>query len=523
MPKRRHAEHDYEMVAWQALSSMQDLFGMPSAKKARYDAPKVVVDRRSDYTPITPVKRIFEYPMSTMADAPLPKKIKMAKVRSKNKKYSKNSRSFSKSSSVKVKKMNYKRKNNKKSKKYSKRVNPTEKTTNAMFHSKKMTRLTKGNVFKMSLGAKRLMSALKQNDLRAISGVYENQAAGFLKSDWESNFQYDFVQFLDNRLFCADRSQQKTNSKILEFFSPEWVKQAHDVLYAGAGATHEPVALANSDDDLKKEIFVHSAHGHVYLKNDTCEPKRVTFYFCKPKTRGTNDIVSDLEEHIGDARSDGTLISPGGAFDNNYYKNRFDFSPSWISGFTKDWTITKEEVLMEPGSRYDFVVKGPQNVSYVFKKWQDETTPGPTFGYYKYINGYGLYTFYTVANVEVRGTIPPSTYEWQTGGSYAPTISTGYKKSWTDIRTVSGIVNQDDVIGLRQGVTCRIKHYIKVSPASIVHEGQRIKGKFSRNCTGVQQTPYSNFGVDRVDPRVLGQVDYNPSGRAPGIPGTDGV
>lgn len=77
--------------------------------------------------------------------------------------------------------------------------------------------------------------------------------------------------------------------------------------------------------------------------------------------------------------------------------------------------------------------------------------------------------------------------------------------------------------GLRAGVTCRIKHFYKVSPASIVDDAQKYNGKYARFSTGVQKTGYLPFSVDRIDPRVLGQVDYNPSGRAPAVPGTDGV
>ena len=91
------------------------------------------------------------------------------------------------------------------------------------------------------------------------------------------------------------------------------------------------------------------------------------------------------------------------------------------------------------------------------------------------------------------------------------------------VRQSGGIVNQYDVEGLRAGVTCRVKHFYKVSPASIVAESQKYNGKFARFSTGVQKSGYHPFAVDRIDPRVLGQVDYNPSGKAPLVPGTDGV
>lgn len=99
---------------------------------------------------------------------------------------------------------------------------------------------------------------------------------------------------------------------------------------------------------------------------------------------------------------------------------------------------------MEPGSRYDFSVVGPTNVPYKLYEWQNENDNDETPAFYKYIRGYGAYCFYTVANVEVRGTIPYAgwkkvndpngTPQPNGGGTYAPTISSGYNKSWEKIR-----------------------------------------------------------------------------------------
>lgn len=81
MPKRRHSQtdsHAYEMMAWNTLRSLQTFAGLPVPKKARYEGGRQIVDKRSDYTMKSDLssnpKKIFSYPMSTMADAPLLKK-----------------------------------------------------------------------------------------------------------------------------------------------------------------------------------------------------------------------------------------------------------------------------------------------------------------------------------------------------------------------------------------------------------------------------------------------------------------
>lgn len=410
----------------------------------------------------------------------------------------KNTKFAKKGRKGKTAKKMYKKSMKKINKKYS-----TKTTVGFVKKTGKVSGTQKSTVIKLNKVARQIVKAADLYEKRLISGVFENQAAGFLMDSWATtptegpNYNtFDFAQFMDDRLFNMKRDVQNCNRQIFDFFSPRWVNLAHNTLYDPI-ATSPPIQPPTLQDaDVKnKNIFVHSAFGHIYLKNDTYVPKEITFYLCRPKENEKDDPFTDLKHHISlDKQAGRYLMNEIEDVSNNTNNrcNRYGFDPSWVTVYDKHWEVVKKVIMLEPGARYDFSIEGPKNTNYEYRKFKKEGTlaEGEDL-YYDYPKGFGLYGYYTVKALEVQGL-------WADQGTIGPTIPA---------RTGSNSHNTADQQKANMfGITCRVKHWYKISPDDNIAEQYKIKGKYWRGSTGINKVGLNGFATERVDPKLVTNI-----------------
>lgn len=154
-----------------------------------------------------------------------------------------------------------------------------------------------------------------------------------------------------------------------QFFSPLQILDAASILWNGKLIVSNPAfGDTNMFAPTSTKVFCKDAWVDVKMRNNTQRSFTFIIYECAPKNDETLDPYVTWNRSITSEFANGVI--KGGMANGSLYN-----SPTQFKEFNQAFKVAKRKFVLQPGQIYEFKVQGPQNYTYDFAKYTEESVP----------------------------------------------------------------------------------------------------------------------------------------------------
>lgn len=153
------------------------------------------------------------------------------------------------------------------------------------------------------------------------------------------------------------------------YFSPLQILDAASILWNGKLIVANPTfADANMFSTTTTKVFCKDAWVDFKMRNNTQRTFYFTIYECAPKSDDILDPYVVWNRSITTEAANGVI--KGGMANGSIYN-----SPTMFKEFNQAFKVAKRSFILQPGQLYTFKVQGPQNYTYDYVKYAEESVP----------------------------------------------------------------------------------------------------------------------------------------------------
>jgi len=205
-----------------------------------------------------------------------------------------------------------------------------------------------------------------------ISGFIEYRDTQYVRYEVDNEQSVYYAGFRTSE--AIDGVTQSGQSLLPWHFSPWRVLDSASVMFnAKAGPTYNPNLAAVNEFGVvvnTLKIHVRKSWATYQFRNSTERPQYLSVYTVAPKVtdaQGDELFFNQWYESLQAEKSQKILLSTGTTF------RQMDLKPTSCAQMRRKYKMVETKITVEPGQCFDYVLPGPEDITYDFNKYYDDS------------------------------------------------------------------------------------------------------------------------------------------------------